>query len=691
MSQIIRFCMLCIVLFASHVVCADVICPSGQYLKNNVCVIPDDGYYPSGCRDALPSEYKRLNYLEGNGGQYIDTGLRVNFDYEIETVVNPLSTGGFFYWGDAEYHQPGHALIMVNNSGPSYWGTDELQVMYSDMNPNTKNTIIQNKDHISINGHLFEFQASEDIDTGRNLFIFKTNPVSSEYNTGSVQIYYMKIRNESGDLLRHFVPAMRKSDGVLGMFDLANNKFYTNGGDGHFSADIYGLDYTETDLIDGCTTQVPCTPGHYCVGGKRRICQNNTISPYTGATQCTVPTDAHYATDCEAQLPANFSNQSQSDSFIGCKSQSLCNAGYFCVNGFQQICAENAYSFAGAKECTFPQDGYYSDNCTMTKLEYIQSTGAQYIDTGLQVNADYEIEAVVNPMSVGGFFYWGDAAYEERGHTLIIVNNSGPSFWGSERTQVMYRDTIPNAPNRIIQNKQHIIINDKTFSFPQSEDVSTRNNFYIFKTNPVSSQYNSGRIRIHSLKIRKEDGTVVRDFVPTKRNSDGMVGMLDMVTGRFYENLGSGNFIAGPVKKQFIGCTTYKTCEAGFYCAGGDRNACSTGTWSGAQAWMCNQCANAPANAEYTDTEWTHEDCPWKCSDGFVETAAKTCSVLCGMGVHYLRTSNDHKIPLFATKNTSPSIVVSNNIATCYADLVEGAQSDELNMQYKDKVYHTVQ
>ena len=36
----------------------------------------------------------------------------------------------------------------------------------------------------------------------------------------------------------------------------------------------------------------------------------------------------------------------------------------------------------------------------------------------------------------------------------------------------------------------------------------------------------------------------VRDFVPAK-NASGVVGMYDLVGGRFYENAGTGDFIAG--------------------------------------------------------------------------------------------------------------------------------------------------
>ena len=42
------------------------------------------------------------------------------------------------------------------------------------------------------------------------------------------------------------------------------------------------------------------------------------------------------------------------------------------------------------------------------------------------------------------------------------------------------------------------------------------------------------------------NGTLVRDFVPVKRNSDGAIGMYDTVTKAFFANAGTGTFTAGP-------------------------------------------------------------------------------------------------------------------------------------------------
>lgn len=64
------------------------------------------------------------------------------------------------------------------------------------------------------------------------LFARISNSGTIEENNKSV-IYYTKIW-DNNILVRHFIPCYRKSDGVIGMYDLVENKFYTNSGTGTF-------------------------------------------------------------------------------------------------------------------------------------------------------------------------------------------------------------------------------------------------------------------------------------------------------------------------------------------------------------------------------------------------------------------------------------------------------------------------
>lgn len=48
------------------------------------------------------------------------------------------------------------------------------------------------------------------------------------------ELYYCKIWDANGVLIRYCVPAKRNNDGVFGLYDIANDTFYTNAGSGEF-------------------------------------------------------------------------------------------------------------------------------------------------------------------------------------------------------------------------------------------------------------------------------------------------------------------------------------------------------------------------------------------------------------------------------------------------------------------------
>ena len=58
--------------------------------------------------------------------------------------------------------------------------------------------------------------------------------VAGDTRTFSGKIYHNKIAI-SGSIIRYFVPCYRKSDSVIGMYDLVNNQFYINAGTGTFT------------------------------------------------------------------------------------------------------------------------------------------------------------------------------------------------------------------------------------------------------------------------------------------------------------------------------------------------------------------------------------------------------------------------------------------------------------------------
>ncbi len=57
----------------------------------------------------------------------------------------------------------------------------------------------------------------------------------------------------------------------------------------------------------------------------------------------------------------------------------------------------------------------------------------------------------------------------------------------------------------------------------------------------------------------------------------------------------------------------------------------------------------------------------------------------------YIKTSTGLSVPLYATKNTTPSISIGIGESVCYADLIPGRASGAINIEYNGQIYHTEQ
>ena len=192
-----------------------------------------------------------------------------------------------------------------------------------------------------------------------------------------------------------------------------------------------------------------------------------------------------------------------------------------------------------------------------TQLEYIASTGTQYIDTGIiATNWDWSVEFEMSVPQAGDMFFgagrglWGSA---EWGAQFGLANSSGNANWGfgsggmnvvisnlGVRTNTFYNYKITKEGLYI--NGELKSQNTATESFSNS-DLS----LWICKTNnPGTSGYNKAGSSWKYVRIYNADTALVFNGVPAK-NPDGKIGMYDKVSGEFFENKGTGDFIAGPV------------------------------------------------------------------------------------------------------------------------------------------------
>ena len=72
----------------------------------------------------------------------------------------------------------------------------------------------------------------------------------------------------------------------------------------------------------------------------------------------------------------------------------------------------------------------------------------------------------------------------------------------------------------------------------------------LFSQNYNNSEW-SILTKFYELKVYNNDSTVYHHVFPCQRKSDGVIGVYDTVYQKFYTNIGSGTFTAGPVVDEY--------------------------------------------------------------------------------------------------------------------------------------------
>ena len=183
-----------------------------------------------------------------------------------------------------------------------------------------------------------------------------------------------------------------------------------------------------------------------------------------------------------------------------------------------------------------PQEGAY------TRLTYIECAGKQYINTGYVVQEDDIIDmSYITTATTSADKAMFGVAQSGNGIWATIYSNASYLRFGSTASV-----TISNARQRykIMLKKGSADIDGSTASpvFTQMPNLP----LYLFASNNNGASVNMyGYCQSMGFKISKASGEVVMNMKPYKRNEDGKIGMLDLVSGKFFSSEGSEEFIAG--------------------------------------------------------------------------------------------------------------------------------------------------
>lgn len=211
-----------------------------------------------------------------------------------------------------------------------------------------------------------------------------------------------------------------------------------------------------------------------------------------------------------------------------------------------------------------------------TVLDYITSDGNQYIDTGVYgrtgLKSDITIEfnnlgeKVDDYGILGARTYTNETFEDNTSHyirTYLLHYYQGfahgygmyyPSHITLSNNKKYTVHSELNLGNQFL-NVDDSNITNTTFTNEIKLDLT----LYLFAINQDGEPHYQSSLDLYHCKIYDENDNVIRDFIPVMRNSDGEIGLYDLVENKFYENKGTGNFNGSVAQSKYTYISHIKT------------------------------------------------------------------------------------------------------------------------------------
>lgn len=182
-----------------------------------------------------------------------------------------------------------------------------------------------------------------------------------------------------------------------------------------------------------------------------------------------------------------------------------------------------------------------------TQLEYIESTGTQYIDTGFKPNQDTRLVCSVDfpaiSASSGAWLFGSRTTNVVKTFGFLSYNSIYRSDYNDQTTPGEIA-VIPGGKFTLDKNKNITYFDGVVVNSLPTGTFQGDYSLYLFANNNGGTLQNPCSAKLYSCQIY-DNGALVRNFVPCQ-DPTGNVGLYDLVGAQFYGNAGSGTFTAGP-------------------------------------------------------------------------------------------------------------------------------------------------
>lgn len=185
------------------------------------------------------------------------------------------------------------------------------------------------------------------------------------------------------------------------------------------------------------------------------------------------------------------------------------------------------------------------------KLEYIESTGNQYIDTGIPVNTlnnpKFEIKMKITSSNLDAYALNGSYVYGQAVQFGLAITSSTKARVTMNcgfASPVNYTDINKNDFHTLylsngLQKVDNIVIGESSTINLEENNY----NFYLFGRNGSITFRDNYAMQIVYFKSW-DNNVLIRDFIPVL-NKNNIACMYDKVNKKFYYNQGTGEFLYG--------------------------------------------------------------------------------------------------------------------------------------------------
>ena len=182
-----------------------------------------------------------------------------------------------------------------------------------------------------------------------------------------------------------------------------------------------------------------------------------------------------------------------------------------------------------------------------TRLQYIESSGTQWIDTGFKPNQLSRVVMDVNILTQSG---WPRAVFGGRNGSTTAVDSfvfwafAADYFRSDLDTGLLQIPTRPAGRHHIDKDRNTTYVDGAPYT-QTNHTFQSNYNLALFGQNDADGiDERMVVMQLYGCQVY-DNGILVRDFIPCE-SPDGVVGLYDAANGMFYGNAGTGTFAAGP-------------------------------------------------------------------------------------------------------------------------------------------------